>query len=237
MARLLQLDEQGSNREGATGSRTFFVPPAARGDTIPFCPMFLNILGESEDMNTRSFNTLLNGPMLLGALIGASALLQSLPLQASDIANVRIINASGEEGVEVDLDSLAVGESRQLSSSSGKPAVVTRTESGLSIEVAGKTTEVMLADGAHAGLWHADAGDGKVKIIELDDDTLHHADGDEHHERKMVFIHKGDENSALSDDEIAALIVDAEQAADGSVEPGKDKIIVTRKVIHEVKQD
>ncbi|MBD8525836.1 hypothetical protein [Pseudomarimonas arenosa] len=187
-------------------------------------------------MINRNLNTLFNGPLLLGVLLGAGALL-SAPSQASDVANVRIINASGEEAVEIDLDQLAVGESRQLTSSSGKPAIVTRTESGLSVEVAGKTTEVSLASPGHAGVWHADAGDGKVKIIELDDESLHEGADGERHERKVVIMHKGGEDARLSEDEIAVLIADAEQDIDDSVEVGKDKVIVTRKVIKHEQHD
>lgn len=187
-------------------------------------------------MNTRTLNTMLNGPMLLGVLLGASALLQSLPSQAADIANVRIINSSGEEAVEVDLDQLAVGESRQLTSSSGKPAVVTRTEDGLSIEVAGKTTEVKLAHPGHAAIWHEKSGDGQVKVIEIDDEKHEAGDG-QHHERKVMVFHKKGEAGSLSDEELAALIADAEHHADVAVEPGQDKVIVSRKVIREVKQD
>lgn len=190
--------------------------------------------GVSEDMNTRTLNTMFNGPLLLGVLIGAGALLHSLPSSASDLANVRIINEGGEEGVEVDLDQLAVGESRQLTSSSGKPAVVTRSEDGLTIEIAGKTTEVKLAASGGPQVWHADLGDGKVKIIELDDETVHEGDA-AHREHKIVMLHKDGEAAGDHEQELELLLADAD--IDASVEPGKDKIIVTRKVIKEVQQD
>ena len=185
-------------------------------------------------MNTRILNTMFNGPLLLGAMIGAGALLQSLPSNASDLAKVRIINAAGEEGVEVDLEQLAVGESRQLTSSSGKPAVVTRNEDGLSIEIAGKTTEVKLAAAGAAHVWHGDLGEGKVKIIELDDESVREGDA-ARHEHKIVMLHKDGEAAGDHEQELELLIAEAD--IDSSVEPGKDKIIVTRKVVKEVKQD
>lgn len=95
-------------------------------------------------------------------------------VQAADIANVRILGDAGEHAVEIDLDALKVGESRQLATAAGVPAIVSRSEDGLSIEIAGKTTEVAL--GGHGDLlWVGKPGEGegkRVRVIKLDGDEV-----------------------------------------------------------------
>ena len=94
-------------------------------------------------------------------------------VQAADIANVRILGDAGEHAVEIDLDALKVGESRQLATAAGVPAIVRRSEDGLSIEIAGKTTEVAL--GGHGDLlWVGKHGEGAktVRAISLDSNQV-----------------------------------------------------------------
>lgn len=157
---------------------------------------------------------------------------------ASDVANVKIITAHGEEAVEVDLDALKVGESRQLVAASGAPAVVTRSEDGLRIEVGGKVTEIKLAPLQVAEWHHSDGGEGKqIKLIKLD-----HGDttvvGEGGHERKIVIMHGDGAQAAPSDEEIAELIAEVESkvAADTDGDADGDKVIVTRKVVRETDQ-
>lgn len=189
--------------------------------------------------------------------IAALAATAALQASAADIANIRIINASGEQAVEVDLESLGVGQSRQLASSSGAPALVTRTEQGLTIEIAGKTTEVKLGHAEHAS-WTTDLGDtadGKrVKVIRFHGDETLHERGDGHH--KVVMIRKAGDAEAhnLSDEEVAEMVeeIELKLGADGPAHAGQlsadelaamtaeieseldgaegEKVIVTRKI-------
>lgn len=187
------------------------------------------------------------------------ALAATVAFQASaaDVAHVRIINAAGEQAVEVDLDSLKVGQSRQLASSTGAPALVTRTEQGLTIEIAGKTTEVKLGHAEHAS-WTSDLGDDsdgkRVKVIRFHGDEKVHESGDGQH--KVVMIRRaGDaEGHNLSDEEVAEMVeeIEVKLGADGPAHTGHldaeelaaltaeietelggadgEKVIVTRKI-------
>lgn len=170
-------------------------------------------------------NTLFVG---LLAILGGTAV-------AADIANVKIIANGQEQAVEVDLDQLKVGESRQLVSASGAPAVVTRDENGLSIEIAGRRTEVKLG-AVDVSTWHADAGDGKVKVIEIDrDDLQEFTDQDGQHKVMIVRKHKGDAD-AIDESEIAALIAEVEadvQQRKGEAGEDQVQVVVTRKISHD----
>ena len=169
--------------------------------------------------------------IFLAAAIAAGIAFQA---SASDIANVRIINDDSEQAVEVDLDTLAVGESRQLASSSGAPALVTRTEDGLRIEVAGKTTEVKLGtpDVAH---WVSDAGDGEhVRVIKFDHDETIHESGDDPHKQVVVIRKSGEAAGAdLSEAEIVEIVGDMEETMDLDAGDG-ERVIVTRRVEHDL---
>lgn len=168
------------------------------------------------------------------AFFVALAVAAAFQVSAADIATVRIINDAGDQSVEVDLDKLAVGESRQLASSSGAPALVTRTEEGLRIEVAGKTTEVKLGtpEVAH---WVSDEGDGKhVRVIKFDHDENIHESGDGEH-KKVVVVRKSGEAGGedMSEDEIVELLGDMEDVMELDAGDG-EKVIVTRRIEHEV---
>jgi len=120
---------------------------------------------------------------VIAAAIVALAMTGSAASADSDIAKVRILANGIEESVEVEMNSIPVGESRQLVAASGKPAIVTRTAEGLTIEIGGKRTEVQMPSGhgehgAHAHgehlrvikLGHADdagAGEAGHKVIVL----------------------------------------------------------------------
>lgn len=168
------------------------------------------------------------------AFLFALAATAAFQATASDVAKIRIVTDAGEQAVEVDLDSLKVGQSRQLASSSGAPALVTRTAEGLRIEVAGKTTEVQLGHAEHAS-WASDLGEGKqVKVIHFDHDESVHQHGDGEH-KKVVVIRKagGAEGHNLSEEEIAELVAEMEVKMDLDTADGGEKVIVTRKVVRE----
>ncbi len=172
----------------------------------------------------------------LNTLFGFGLFALATAAGASDVANVKIITANGEEAVEVDLDALKVGESRQLVAASGAPAVVTRSEDGLRIEVGGKVTDIKLAPLQVAEWHHGESGEGKrIKVIKLDhDDTTTVGEGS--HERKIVIVHGDGTQGAPSEEEIAELIAEVESKVDADAADGSDKVIVTRKVIRETDQ-
>jgi len=158
----------------------------------------------------------------------------------SDIANVRILSGGGEEAVEIKLNELAVGESRQLTAASGKPAVVTRTEDGLVVEIAGKRTEVHFpaADGAAQWVEGEAAADGKqVRIIKIDRDDIQ-VSGEGGKKVIVMKRHHGDdaEPVVLTEDLLGAdgepdeakirALVDAQH--DGGEQ---ERVIVTRRVV------
>ena len=81
-----------------------------------------------------------------GASFAAIGLIGALVAQAAerDIAEVHVQANGAEQRIEVDMNSLSEGQSRQLSADSGLPAIVTRTPEGLRVEMAGETHEIHL---------------------------------------------------------------------------------------------
>ncbi len=163
---------------------------------------------------TRSSRFALASAAAVLALIGHAG--------ASDTATVRIVANGSEETVEVAMDALKIGESRQLTAASGKPAIVTRTENGLTVEVAGKRTEVEfpVVGGGDLHWVHADGGDhdGKqVRVIRIDRDAEVTDLGDG--KRKVVMIKRGSADAGgLDDAGIAELIAELQ----ASKETGDD---------------
>ena len=87
-----------------------------------------------------------NAHNLLGASFAAIGLIAALAADAADrdIAEIHVQANGAEQRVEVDMNSLSEGQSRQLSADSGLPAIVTRTPDGLRVEMAGETHEIHL---------------------------------------------------------------------------------------------
>jgi len=156
---------------------------------------------------------------------------------AGDTATVRLISGGVEHAVEVDLDSLKVGESRQLATQAGTPAIVSRTEEGLRVEVAGKTTDVALTHAA-TSLWMDADGAKQVRVIKIDKGDVEEIDlGDG--QRKIVMVRKGEAfGSGMDEAEIAALLAEVrEKAGHDVVDADGDKIIVTRKLTRARSED
>jgi hypothetical protein len=109
---------------------------------------------------------------------------------STDSTSVRIISNGSSETIEVPLSELKVGESRQLAAASGTPAIVTRTAGGLTIEMAGRSTEVRLPDFERIAIADAD-GSRHVKIIRHDGAHAVDADADGH--RVRMFKIEGDD--------------------------------------------
>ena len=77
-------------------------------------------------------------------------------------------------GADLDLDSLAVGETRTIENESGEPITVTRTEDGLSFDINGEAVTIpdVDASGPHmafAGL-HGGHENVDVRVIRIDGD-------------------------------------------------------------------
>jgi hypothetical protein len=127
-------------------------------------------------------------------LLFAALALAAGALCAADTASIRIIGDGSNEALQVPLSELQVGESRQLAAESGTPAIVTRTENGLTVEMHGRSTDIPLPDRATIALEHGD-GDGarRVKIIHRD-----HVDGDAPEAgATRLLLRRGDDGSTV----------------------------------------
>lgn len=170
------------------------------------------------------------------ALASAAAVLALIGhAGAADTATVRIVANGSEESVEVAMDDLKVGESRQLTAASGKPAIVTRTENGLTVEVAGKRTEVVFPAAGGDVHWvhaHGDAHDGKqVRVIRIDRDAEVTDLGDG--KRKVIMIKRGSADaSGLDDAGIAELIAELQASKDAGDDARIKEIIAELEAKH-----
>ena len=168
----------------------------------------------------------------------------------SDVANVRIISGGAEEAVEIEMNDLKVGESRQLTAASGKPAVVTRTEEGLTVEVAGKRTEVVFpqTNGEMTWVSNDEPADGKqIRVIKIDRDETHaagegahrvivmkHADGDTTNGAELEVITENlvGADGEISDARLQELISDV-QIKHGEGDADGEQVIVTRRIVRD----
>ncbi len=102
-----------------------------------------------------------------------------------------------DELVEIDADNLAIGETRQSYTDSGKEVLVTRTEDGYRIEVDGEEVDVELPGGeGHHAFMHMESGEGKKVVIRKFEGEgegghgfhfIHGGEGEGHH-----WVQKGD---------------------------------------------
>jgi len=81
---------------------------------------------------------------LLGASFAVIGLIAAIGADAADrdIAEIHVQANGAEQRVVVDMNSLSEGQSRQLSADSGLPAIVTRTQEGLTVEMAGAVHDI-----------------------------------------------------------------------------------------------
>lgn len=158
----------------------------------------------------------LSAPSLLGLAFAGLGLLASLATaQASgrDVAQVYLQANGAEQRIEVDLIALRPGQSRQLFTDTGLPAIVSRDEQGLSIEVAGETHVVRMPKVMHlAG--DAAAGDGEVRTLVIKRDASE--EGAEHADAKVRVIRLAGDGTVDTED-LDALVARAlaEAEADG----------------------
>lgn len=104
--------------------------------------------------------------------------------------HIKLKIATGDDMIDVDADDLAVGETRQSFTESGKEVLLTRLDEGFKLEVDGKEIDLGLTHGeghgAHKEVFHfsGDSEDAKVMIRTMGGEEGHkyafiHADGDE----------------------------------------------------------
>jgi hypothetical protein len=124
--------------------------------------------------------------------------------------------------VVVDMTTLAPGQSRQLTADSGLPAIVTRTDDGLRVEIAGETREVSLPPVEVIEL--GGSGDGHQKIVL----KQHRVEGAETgastpQVRVVRHVRSGDATDAAALDALIAEALDEAGVAAG--EPGSLRVI------------
>jgi hypothetical protein len=187
------------------------------------------------------------------ALVAALFATGSAFAGSTDSTSVRIISNGSSETIEVPLSELKVGESRQLAAASGMPAIVTRTDSGLTIEMAGNSTDIRLPDVSRIALADG-AGDGRrmkmlvrdgghtldeasldALLADLDADgkqvkIIRHEGGDVHVdgagvERKVFVKRMAGDGTPIDEADLDALL--SEIDVDGV--PGDGKVIVVHR--------
>lgn len=180
---------------------------------------------------------------LLSAALAVALIGFTATAIAEDVADIEIISDQTTHAISLSLDDLAVGESRQLTASSGQPTVVTRTESGLIVEVAGKRTEVLLSPHGADRTWITDGEAGDMtRVIKIDRNAEITTSGDGEH--KVIMIKKGD-GGGLDDATVEVITEDLigphgadhhEQVMemiseiDTNVDGDATKVIVTRRI-------
>ena len=167
---------------------------------------------------------------LLSAALFA-ALTLPVAVIAADTASITIVDGDFSDTISVPLDDIKVGDSRQLTADSGLPAIVRRSDDGLSIEVGGRTVDVPFDD-AHLQALHVHAGEHPLHVI-VDKDATGDAAGDGSNKRVVVkHVRHGDGHhgdAELDEAEIEAMI---ERLRDGhgDGEDGERRVVVVRKV-------
>ncbi len=170
-------------------------------------------------------HTFLSGRSLLSLALAATGFVAALGSAAAadrDTTEIRFDANGAEQRVVVDMTQLAPGQSRQLTADSGLPAIVTRTDDGLRVEIAGEIREISLPPVEVIEL----GGDGDSQQIVLKRHRVDGVDagGDAQREVRVVrHVRSGDEvDSAELDALIAEALAEAD-VADG--EPGKLRVI------------
>jgi hypothetical protein len=113
-------------------------------------------------------------------------------------------------------DSVAPGEARSLNTAAGNPALVTGTDTGVKLELAGETFDVALPDPEKLDAAELPAGAKVVKIRKHESKTV---DAQQHVEKKVVVRRGGDgvEHESEVEGDIEA---DVALALAGGAEPG-----------------
>ena len=149
-----------------------------------------------------------------------------------DVTTVRLQANGSEQTVDIDMTALAEGQPRQLATTSGLPAIVTRTADGLIVEVAGVRKEIVLPAVEWVELEGGSGSAKQVKVIHIDAEET--AEGDTSSEsRHVVRVFSDAGEAPVTEAEIAELMAQAEAAAAEAGEThanGDDQVIVLRKI-------
>lgn len=167
----------------------------------------------------------LSGRSLLSLALAATGFVAALGSAVAadrDTTEIRFDANGAEQRVVVDMTALAPGQSSQLTADSGLPAIVTRTDDGLRVEIAGVIREVSLPPVEVIEL----GGDGDSRQIVLKHHRVDGTDagGDAQREVRVVrHVHSGDAVDPAALDALIAEALAEVDAADG--EPGKLRVI------------
>lgn len=152
------------------------------------------------------------------ALLAAHATLAADAPVASKTA-IQLRNADGQvERLSFD-DSLAVGQSRGFETDAGTPVLVTRTESGLRVEMAERTIDIALPDADGDG---AINGTGIEKTVRVEATS----DGKQPTETRVVVMRK--QGESIDDAEIDTIVSQAIDEASTDAD-GEHKVVIIRK--------
>lgn len=179
-----------------------------------------------------------NAPRLLAASFAVIGLMAGVVVQAADrdIADIRVQSNGVEQRVEVDMNRLREGQSLQLSTESGLPAIVTRTADGLSLEVAGETHQIHLPAVEVIDLEGAAAG--RHIVIQR---QAHAQAGQTRREHQVRVIHRsleGGVEGELDEARIEALVAEAmaeAEAARASAEIARGEALEAAERAHKVR--
>lgn len=179
-----------------------------------------------------------NAPRLLAASFAVIGLIAAIVVQAADrdIADIRVQSNGVEQRVEVDMNRLREGQSLQLSTESGLPAIVTRTADGLSIEVAGETHQIHLPAVEVIDLGGT-ASDRHIVIKR----QAHSEAGQTRREHQVRVIHRsleGGVEGELDEARIEALVAEAmaeAEAARASAEIAHGEALEAEERAHQVR--
>ena len=149
-----------------------------------------------------------------------------------DVTTVRLQANGSEQTVDIDMTALSEGQTRQLATTSGLPAIVTRTAEGLIVEVAGVRNEIALPAVEWVELDGETGSAKQVKVIHIDAETSD--DGATSSEsRHVVRVFSDAGEAPVTEAEIAELMAQAEAAAAEAGDAqatGDGKVIVIRKI-------
>lgn len=146
-------------------------------------------------------------PLLIALLVAAVVATLAFAGEPEKFEHrIKLVINAGDEPIEIEAEDLAVGESREFQTESGKAVVLTRTEDGLEVTVDGKKLNLPGHGGAHAFFHGADtkvfvarAGEGQGEngqgFLWVDSDGTSHT-GEGHHVFQ-IHRHGGDSAARL----------------------------------------
>ena len=141
--------------------------------------------------------------------------------QAGDLADISIRKDGAEHALSVDLEQLGDGQTLQLSTEAGLPAIVSRDGDSLDIDIAGEQFEVKVGHHVEA-LWvDAAAAGGEIEVIRLGEGELTSTDLDK--QVKVIRL-QGEQESAVIDGEKKVFVM--RRSADGPMDEAEIEALV-----------